>query len=481
MHSIERISRLKRQAKKIKNSAAKLNKEKNKSESDASDKPITVSREDSDETAMTSTSIAYIFALNNDCLGLIFDYLSMKDLHSFGQTCKAFQQIAGEYFERNYKSSEKFTSSDGIYTVYSDQNGVINQRTQTSAFNRFINYISHYYENLEPLRYIQAHSDEFKSINQIYLVCLILNATKIECLKKLLAKIEIIQIRQCTTDGDFYDILLKWCGNVKRIYVQDDLGYILDENGNPWLLQEYPMLEHLQLTPRFSFKINELDAFFQRNPGVQSFSTSSRCLWENRHELLQSTIKLDKLEIQILDNYHRHLINMQSICALLNQFYGRGFYKRLHLSVKCVDQQCSEHVITLMALEILSIKQFTGCFKLSQLTKLKELEINNSINSKDIEMFATNLVNLERLSLLDTTVNDIEPFVRCLAKLHRLRVQFNEGSLNLAALNRERGKLTGARKLIIYVSNNVFLATKWNTANGVTNFDFIEMRRASQW
>lgn len=495
MYRITRIVRFVRHTRKARRSAAKMTEEKRKIESERAKLQKTSSNVDDGDSQNSAlifgsssgnelssdAASAAIFTLNIDCFDMIFDYLSMKDIHSFGQTCKAMQQIAGEYFERNFKSTEKFSGNDGVYSVYSDNNGVLNQRTRTSAFNQFIINISHYYENLEPLRYIQLHCDEFNSLKHIYLVCLKLNAAKIECIRQILVQLEILQIRQCTLDGEFYDCFLKFCRNLKRIYIQDDLGYILDENQNPWLLREYPRLEHLQLIPRYSFKINELNSFFERNPRIQSFSTSSRCLWENRHELLKSNIKLEKLEIQILDNFHRHLINMQSICNLLNEFYERGFYRRLYLYVKRVDKQCSEHVITLHALEMLSIRQFSESYSLSHLSNLKELEIMNSVNLKDLETLALGLKNLEGLTLSNTvTVNDILPFIRYSAKLYRIQVNFNEGSLNLYKLNEERRRLSTARKIILYVSDNVFLETKWTTMRGETNLDFIEMRRASQ-
>lgn len=421
-----------------------------------------------------------IFKLNSDCLDIVFDYLSLKDLHSFGLTCKMMQRIAGEYFLRVYKSSEKFSGNDGIYTVSCDNNDVLGERVQTSGFNRYINYISHYYEHLEPLTYIQRRSEELQSIKHLYLVCLKINMEKMAYLQKILPKMEILQMRQCTVDGDIYDTLLKYCCNLKQIYVQDDLGYILDENANPWLLQDYPMLQHLQLTPRYSFKIHELRTFFERNRNLQSFSTSSRCLWENRHDLMDSCIQLDKLEILILDNYHRHLINMQSICRLLNEFFERGFYKRLYLYVKRVDLQSSEHLTTLDALEMISIRQFSETYNLSSLINLKELEINDGINSANIEILATKLVNLERLSLKNVTASQILPFIRHSMQLYRIHVHLKDNTLNLIQLNDERVKLIGARKIVIYVPNNTFLATIW-TCNGIINLNCIEMRRMSQF
>lgn len=111
-----------------------------------------------------------IFKLNIDCLDKIFDYLSVSDLHSFGQTCKAMQQVAGEYFKLNYVAAPKFCEKDGIHIEYFDNNGDI-QRANTSGFNQFITYMSHYYRKMEPLEYIKLHSSEFASMNHIYLVC----------------------------------------------------------------------------------------------------------------------------------------------------------------------------------------------------------------------------------------------------------------------------------------------------------------------
>lgn len=421
---------------------------------------------------------SHIFILNTDCFDIIFEYLSLTDLHSFGLTCRTLNQIAGVYFRSNYKSSEKFSNHNGIYTAMYDNS----ERIQTSGFNRYITYISHYYEHHQPLHYIQKHSEEFECINHLYLVCLKINAEKVEYIRNILPKIETIQIRQCTLNGDFYEILLKYCTNLKRIYIQDDLGYIIDENESPWLTQYYPLLKHLQITPRYSFKINELSTFLQRNASLKSFTTSSRCLWENRHELMDLNLQLDKLEIQILDNYHRHIMNMQSMCCLLNEFHRRGFYKRLYLYVKRVDQKNSEHLASLNALEMLSIQQFTECYNLPSLINLTELKLNSGIKLKHSEIFAINLVNLERLTINNLSQSQVEiiPFIRHTVKLHRIRMNHHQGALNLWKLNNEREKLTNAKKIVIFVPNNIFLQTKWITTNGIINLSCIEMRRASQ-
>lgn len=49
--------------------------------------------------------------------------------------------------------------------------------------------------------------------------------------------------------------------------------------------------------------------------------------------------------------------------------------------------------------------------------------------------------------------------------------------LNLVELNTERAKVTGAKKLIIFISEKIFLETKWTTPNGDINLSYIQLKR----
>lgn len=450
-------------------------------------KPSDVESHKATEMTIVSNTIEdlppTIFHLNVDCFEEIFDYLSLKELHAFGKTCRIIQKMSGDYFHRNFKSAEKFSGNDGIYTVYSNQKGVSNERIQTNGFNQFINCISHYYEEIEPLQYIHSHNDEFTTINHIYLVCLVINPVKIDYLQKILSKVDVVQLRQCTLMGDFHETLLSYCKNLRCLHIQDDLGDIIDENGNPWMLRKYQKLEVLQLTLRYPFRIHELRPFLEINSNLKCFSTSSRCLWENRHEILECKARIDRLEIQMLDNFYRQLIDMRLICELLNQLYERGFYQRLHLFVKRVDQKCSEQLNLVYGLEHLSIRQFSGSYNLTLLTNLRVLAIFDGSNTNDMDILAKKLVNLERILIQNAGHSDILPFIRRSIKLTRIKMvtKVNEPILRLKNLNEEREKLNGARKITIYVPDNVFLATKWT--NGDINLNMIEMKRTDsyQW
>lgn len=438
-------------------------------------------------TSSIVEELCLIFSLNVDCFEEIFDLLSFEDLHEFGKTCKTIQKLAGDYFNRNFKAAEKFSDIDGIYTVYSNENGVLNKRTQSSGFNNYINYISHYYEEFEPLRYIQMHINEFISLNHIYFVCLVINPIKIEYFQQILHQIEVLQLRQCTLSGDFFEIILKFCKNLKRLYIQDDLGDIIDEIGNPWLLRTYPSIKHLQITTRYPFKIHELDAFFRQNSGILSFSTSSRCLWENRHELLKCSVTLERLEIQMLDNFYRNCIDIRFICDLLNQLFQRGFYRRLHLFVKRIDEKCSKELISVNGLESLSMRQFSECHDLPMLRNLKELAILDGAKATEMDILAKNLKNLERILIKNAGFSDILPFISHSKKLNRFKLTpktengFKDDILDLVKLNNSREKLKGAWKLCIYVPDNIFLKTKWSLKNGNINLNTVEMKRTDSY
>ncbi|XP_031633806.1 uncharacterized protein LOC116347373 [Contarinia nasturtii] len=425
-----------------------------------------------------------IFNLTIDCFDEIFEYLNMKDLHSFGQTCKRMNKVAGEYFKQNHSSAEKFCAKDGIHTVYSDKDGVINERIQTSGFNNFMPCISHYHRDLGPLKYIKSHISEFESTKHIYLVELEITNGRIEHFKQLLPQLEIVQHRGCTLHGDFYDLILKYCKNLREIYIQNSAAGNRINGKLNWLLQEYPKLERFELMPRDSYQFEELRNFFVRNPNVQRFSTTAGFLWKNGDIFLNSNAKLDILELKgfYFSTWFSSVGNQTSKISLelLNQLHEQGFYKRLYIYVDVVDEFDSTLFASLKGLELLCIRWFDESYNLAQLTNLRELIILDRSKAKDMEILANGLIKLERLYIDLASFDDIMPFIRRSPKLNKIKfLPRNKGViLNLTLLNIERAKLVGARKIIIYTRDDVFLATKWTTRNGDTNLSFIEMIRS---
>lgn len=170
---------------------------------------------------------------------------------------------------------------------------------------------------------------------------------------------------------------------------------------------------------------------------------------------------------------------MQTFCNLLNQLHERGFYRRLHLNIIGPNQEYGKEFASLQALESLSIWHFNEHCDLYRLVNLKQLTMYDGFNAIDMEILAKNLVKLRQISINNATFDDILPFIQHSSKLNKIHATFTEDILDLQRLNEERMKLIGGQKIMIYVPDDIFLATKWNTKHGDTNLNCIEMRRST--
>lgn len=86
---------------------------------------------------------------------------------------------------------------------------------------------------------------------------------------------------------------------------------------------------------------------------------------------------------------------------------------------------------------------------------------------------ACRLTKLERIEIWEATFDHLFLLAGQAVKLDKIKVKFNKESgnklhfrgiynvINLVALNEERFKLERARKLTIYVEEDVYLRTKW--------------------
>lgn len=315
--------------------------------------------------------------------------------------------------------------------------------------------------------------------------------TRVNCLRHNLHQFEIIQIKQCTFQSDFYETFLKLCTNLRQLYIQYDIGDIIKVEENDWLQKTYPQMKHLELTPikLMQFNVNELSHFLNINPNVRSFSTSIRFLWENQQKFLRSGIKLDTFGVKIGRNYglrFRDLLDVETsmIFDLLNQLYDNGFYKRLHLYVTHIDEEYTNEMQSIRGLEKLCIKNYIQSYNLALVTNLKDLSIMDTTPTADMEILAQGLINLERLYLCKTTYNDLMPFIRQSVKLNRIIVKSvysNDNIFKVAKMNKEREKLKNAKKVIIFVPDELFVAIKWANINGDTNMKLVEIKRSDSY
>lgn len=419
-----------------------------------------------------------IFKLDAKCFHAIFEWLPLGELHSFGQTCKQFQQIAGEYFQKTYKNCEIRAESDGIYVCSaqsdskkSKQQQLDENRLQVNGFIKFVGKIAihgnRHESNDAIFHFIEANA--FESLKHIQLVAVTLTEPKVKCLKKVLKEIEVLKIDSCVVEGKFYHNFLKLCKkNLKRLSVRSGS----DAN---WLLKTYPALEHLELF-QVGFNIDKLQTFFDLNPNIKSFAMDINCLWQNEMTLRTVDIRLDDLAI----DFHGWEQRMDAIRSLLDKFQKRGLYKRLHLYTSYHDAESFKRIGSIPALEKLYLSnKVAAAIDLPRMIQLKEISFRYFTDIVDMDALRDKLAHLERIHLKEASFYDILPFIQQLDKLQTIHIEhvaFDANFVaNLEAVNRERELLQDAHKVTIYIDEMNFLELK-RVAN-VINFSKMEFKR----
>lgn len=441
-----------------------------------------------------------IFRLTIDCFDEIFEYLSLADVYSVGQTCKRLQKVAGTYYKHNFPAAVKCLAQRKEICLHSHRQ---NKYTEIPAFAEFVKHVEIHQnvsmvmtfnqvfmmmqpENQQNIHFQQLHAIESRasttSINRISFVESNFDVVDIQHIRNILAKVEAVDIQKCYLRGDFCQKLLECCTNLKRLNIQNSHIDVHSNRNhdarNQWMHRQYPLLEHFKLILHESIDVDELKEFLEQNPTLCSFSTNSERLCDVCDQLFECSSKLDVLKVK-----YDAFTDSTTVCDIIKKLHAQGFYKRLHIEVGECDEDCSIGLATLPSLEKLCIKRFMRVHRLSSLTGLKELAILKNVNAIDMDILARLLGGLKRVFLFNASLADILPFIRCSVNLMKIKVypkdetSFTDGILNLAVLNKEREKLPGARKVMIYVPDKMFLKTKWAVKDGNIDFDFVEMQR----
>lgn len=428
-----------------------------------------------------------IFKLNVDCLNKIFDYLSFEDVHSIGETCKPMLQIAGEYFQANHVTEAYVDYRDITYP---------GSYTQVKEFNKFQQNLL--FSTVYPSRSLKKitwyvgknYSQEFKRM-RFYEADL--TGKEIQNLWHKFEKVESVTIERCMVTRKFYKQFPKLCKNLRRLYIEDfecRRDALRQVPGFEWLLWTYPKLDHFHWIKTKNWqRTNEFKLFFERNPQVRSFAIDANSLWANRS--LLSKIKLDDLTIELGRVYNsdeHEPRNVQHIYDLLKEFHEKGVYKRLLFNLKCFSQRTLDEMPPLDALKSL-------CFCIHNVGRedvtlpnwmnLTELKVSFYCHLANCESLARQLVNLRRIYLYYVKLSDLMQFVRYSVHLTKVKVKcfedFDNDSdsniLDVAALNKEREKLNGAKRMVIHIEEEIYLPTKWSL-NG-KEYSLIEIRRVS--
>lgn len=420
--------------------------------------------------------VSLIFKLNVDCFEELFDWLSLTDLRALGQTCKRMQKVVDYHIKSNYPAVKK------------GQGRIRLNRRNCVEFQKY-----------DPF--------SVKKINELELRVHRMTEKDVDNFKSLLPRIEKLHVvgeyeYKCDLEFDLYNSILKKCLKLKHLRLSSSRSkYIFDNDDNEWLLHRYPLLEHVEFYITADYKdcgeIEELTMFFELNPNIRVFAATNRFLTDNRKCFSELNVynRFDRLDVY---NHTENEGSIYALCAMLNQLYNQGFYKQIHM-------HCDDETLITNQRELNELTSIKGMHKLELFTNnylipndrfrrfyfrhlplmpaLQELVLHNDKKFDDWEMNVRNVSNLKRITFMKTNLKAIMPFLRYASKLREIIIDnleddshFENGIIDLVALNKERGKMAGALKVTIYVDESIYLATKFAKIN--TDLNLIRLKRA---
>lgn len=404
-----------------------------------------------------------IFKLHAIACEDLFDYLTLKDLHSLGLTCERFNKLTGLYFQENFD----------IRCILQKDNTIKDEKygLDISGFSKYLKNIHIHDSTPNQLRYIEAKciSVQVITFNRTEE----LQEMKFDGLKNILTKVKKFTACDCVLDfnhdritHDIYDCCLKYCSNLKS------LSIVSKYYRNNWLQQIYPKLEELFI---FGCRVDEMKTILELNPSIKKLRTNARSLRKNIELFMTTKATLDELGIIFFISEE-----FESLLPSLIELYSRNFYKRLRISVRNLNEKCIVLLAKLPAVEYLYI--YSGADNLTwpnmpnvkKLHHLRKYEFN--LNS-----LILGVSNIEEIFMIMTTFDQILYIINHSKNLKKLAIQeLKDGNiLDISILNKAREKLVDAQIVNIYLGESIYITTKCKF--GHIDFKFIEIRRLGSW
>lgn len=150
----------------------------------------------------------------------------------------------------------------------------------------------------------------------------------------------------------------------------------------------------------------------------------------------------------------------------------------LYVKQKRITQADIDKIHTLNGIEKI-IGSFENTISLPIIVSLKELTIvGRPLNIK----VDTSFPNLREIYLWKTFIGQLYCFLRYLPLLNVIGIRYFSSKdatwIDLFEMNAVREKLPEARKVTIYVAENVYLETKMNAKNLYVKHNLIEIKRS---
>lgn len=418
---------------------------------------------------MASEEVPFgILSLSDDCFEYIFAWLTFDELCSIGGVCKHLQYIAGQYFRRKYPAKTMKISRKFGKTLI-DPCGIEN-------FSNFVQNIEIDGSEVELFEFIHLNCSE--KIRKLSLSgCHMLSNQHIDHLIRILHNVDTIELQCCVFAHGFYETFLKHCQSMQKLTIKSFLyEWQYGRCGN-WLKQHYSTLKHFEYD---GFDIlDELRIFFQLNPNIQSFSSSSDML-QNLFRINQM-VKFRKITLKLKPS---RLDGIERVCDQLKILYAEQRFVEMHLmiddkgtflnNIEKITLLDGVDALTLDFCFVTDVETTASLQMLGMWTNLNELHIK-SIGG-DAEALAHKLHGLKVLRVDEDSMDIITPIVRNCSQMHKLLIGKIKTSTDvpcIAKLNKYRLNHNWS-KLVVYVEESGFVRVR--NASGTMKFPTIEIK-----
>lgn len=427
-------------------------------------------KENGEQHAAADEHKDYIFLLDYDCFYKIFDLLHLEDLGSLSQTCQGLQEVTNAYFRANFNYGVKMREKN----EHLDMKGYTDIGIGYARLFKRIKSLPFF---LEHLKCIEVSSSEHSIFESIGTKCnkelkeirfvgkysqtqrIKIDESHIQKIKENLKHVKDVSFADCLFVGDFYEDFLKYCENIEHLTI--DHGFdeaIAAQNEHQWLLKSYPTLNSLQ----WNIKPSEhLNTFLKLNPNI-NFTFDCYHIGKIIEITRGPNIQIDQLGININEVESTNLLQF----PLLSDLRQMGLFKRMQLNF-CVNDFKESKLERKVNVESLKSKNCAVLMKIAKsMFNTKEMHIRSTLYGVEIKDLCSSYPNVEILSVMINRFEDINVYIGSLSKLKALYINSisrPQKNLDVMELIKEREKLVGACKLVIYLRRELYIDMKWKS------------------
>lgn len=244
----------------------------------------------------------------DDCIQIIFEWLTLDDLSTISSTCKKMNGLAGEFFQRKYPQNEMgFRLQNTGFEMEMDEK----YKKYLFKYVRNVKVAAHLSESI-PINsfnyYLKLNCCENLKEIQFYWMIFDTNVPYGQFIQNKLLHLESIAFISCSMN-DLIKTFLKYCLNLKHLTIKDGFAPLHKYFDKKWTKTTISGLESLTYYIDHEPYRDNLLQFIQLNQQLKTVSCSGVDVIQT---IIQSSITFDHLSFRFYNE-----IEFQQIIEIL--------------------------------------------------------------------------------------------------------------------------------------------------------------------